>query len=284
MQIKGIDVSSYQGKPDWEKVKKAGKNFAILRIHQKNGPDSSFEYNYKGCKTNAIPTGGYKYSYALTEAQALEEAEKTLAVLAGRELVFPVFYDLEWEKQRKLGKAAIEKIAETFLDRIRKAGYKAGIYCNMDWYQNVLTADLKKYDLWLARYPYKDDGTIKNSLRPTQGVGWQYSSKGKVDGIRGYVDMDVFYKDYADEINEEEKPAQPDRTPKWVGMVNVAKLNVRSGPGTEYPVLEQYPYLAQHNLIDVCDTVKASDGTDWYYVRIVSKYYGFVAARYITRI
>lgn len=107
-------------KPDWAKVKKAGINFAILRIHQKNGPDTSFEHNYKGCRANKIAVGGYKYSYALTEAQALKEAEETLAVLDGRELDLPVFYDLEWEKQRKLGKEAVEKIAVVFLDHIKK--------------------------------------------------------------------------------------------------------------------------------------------------------------------
>lgn len=469
MEIKGIDVSSYQGKPDWAKVKKAGINFAILRIHQKNGSDSSFEHNYKGCKTNAIPVGGYKYSYALTPAQALEEAEDTLSVLAGRGLDFPVFYDLEWNSQRKLGKAAVEKIAEAFLKRIKKAGYKVGIYCNMDWYQNVLTEKLRKYDLWLARYPANDNGTVQERLRPAQGIGWQYSSKGKVVGVSGNVDMDVFYTDYRTEKKEEgtvsktklqkftelgdyyasnggylEKKsnaylddfkknagynnytkfardvnswgqpgcqAQPwcavyqfwklvkvfgltkalqimgggfyncrsvtqhakqkgtwhsapkkgalvvfrngshigsvnsfdtnyvytnegntsgvpgvvanggacrnkkykrtdpaidgyvwidygtasdqrstetaihlDKTPKWVGMVNTAKLYVRSWPGKENPTIKKYPYLAQHNLIDVCDTIKAADGADWYYVRIVNKYYGFVCAEYINRV
>lgn len=201
MEIKGIDVSSYQEKPDWAKVKKAGINFAILRIHQKNGPDSSFEHNYRGCRTNAISIGGYKYSYALTEAQALEEAEETLAVLSDRGMDFPVFYDLEWEKQKKLGKAAVEKIAETFLNRIKKAGYKVGIYCNVDWYQNILTTKLKSYDLWLARYPANDNGTMQTRLKPTAGIGWQYSSKGKVVGISGNVDMNVFYKDYTTDEN-----------------------------------------------------------------------------------
>ena len=201
MEIKVIDVSSYQEKPDWAKVKKAGINFAILRIHQKNGPDSSFEHNYRGCRTNAISIGGYKYSYALTEAQALEEAEETLAVLSGRGMDFPVFYDLEWEKQKKLGKAAVEKIAETFLNRIKKAGYKVGIYCNVDWYQNILTTKLKSYDLWLARYPANDNGTMQTRLKPTAGIGWQYSSKGKVVGISGNVDMNVFYKDYTTDEN-----------------------------------------------------------------------------------
>lgn len=198
MEIKGIDVSSYQSKPDWAKVAKAGYKFAILRIHQKTGIDSSFEYNYKGCKSNGILIGGYKYSYALTPAQAIDEAEDVIAALNGRGLDFPVFYDLEWSNQRKLGKQAIENIAVSFLTRIKKAGYKVGIYCNLDWYNNVLSATLKKYDCWIARYPAGDNGSVQERLRPSVGVGWQYSSKGKVPGINGSVDMNVFYKDYRD--------------------------------------------------------------------------------------
>lgn len=198
MEIKGIDVSSYQGKPDWAKVTKAGVKFAILRIHQKAGVDSSFEYNYKNCRSNGFLVGGYKYSYALTPVQAIEEAENVIEVLNGRGLDFPVFYDLEWSQQRSLGKQAIENITVAFLTRIKKAGYKVGIYCNLDWYNNVLTDALKQYDCWIARYPASDNGSVQERLRPNVGVGWQYSSKGKVDGINGNVDMNVFYKDYRD--------------------------------------------------------------------------------------
>ena len=465
-EYKGIDVSSWQGKPDWKKVKKSGIEFAILRIHQKNGPDTSFEHNYKGCKANAIPIGGYKYSYALTPAQALEEAEDTLSVLAGRGLDFPVFYDLEWNSQRKLGSESIEKIAETFLNRIKKAGYKIGVYCNMDWYQKVLTEKLRKYDLWLARYPANDNGTVQERLRPAQGAGWQYSSKGKVAGITGNVDMNVFYKNYTedkakkvDKLKEftdlgnyyageatgtpylEKKSAaylddfqrnagynnytkfardvnswgqpgcqgQPwcavyqfwkltkvlglktalqimgggfyncrnvtqhaqtkgtwkkvpkkgaliifrngshigsvnkydtqyvytnegntssapgvvanggscrnkkyklndpaidgyvwidygteeqtstetavnlNKTPKYVGKVTATELNVRSWAGEENPKIKKWPLLKKGNLVDVCDTIKAADGTSWHYVRIAGKYYGFVAAKYIRK-
>lgn len=196
MEIKGIDVSSYQGKPDWAKVAKSGIKFAILRIHQKTGVDSSFEYNYKGCKSNGILVGGYKYSYALTPAQAIDEAEDVIAVLNGRGLDFPVFYDLEWPNQRKLGKQAVENIAVAFLTRMEKAGYKVGIYCNLDWYNNVLSDTLKQYDCWIARYPASDNGSVHERLRPSVGVGWQYSSNGKAPGINGSVDMNVFYKDY----------------------------------------------------------------------------------------
>ena len=204
MEIKGIDVSSYQGKPDWAKVAKAGYKFAILRIHQKSGIDGSFEYNYKECKSNGILIGGYKYSYALTPAQAIDEAEDVIAALNGRGLDFPVFYDLEWSNQRKLGKQAVENIAVAFLTRIKKSGYKVGIYCNLDWYNNVLSDVLKQYDCWIARYPASDNGSVQERLRPNVGVGWQYSSKGNVDGINGNVDMDVFYKDYRDSAQKGE--------------------------------------------------------------------------------
>ena len=196
MEIKGIDVSSYQDKPDWAKVAKSGVKFAILRIHQKTGIDSSFEYNYKGCKSNGILVGGYKYSYALTPAQAIDEAEDVIAALNGRGLDFPVFYDLEWSQQISLGKQAIENIAVAFLTRMKKAGYKVGIYCNLDWYNNVLSDVLKQYDCWIARYPANDNGSVQERLRPSVGASWQYSSRGEVPGINGSVDMNVFYKDY----------------------------------------------------------------------------------------
>jgi GH25 family lysozyme M1 (1,4-beta-N-acetylmuramidase) len=205
MEIKGIDVSSYQSKPDWAKVSNSEIKFAILRIHQKSGTDSSFEHNYKGCKSNGILVGGYKYSYALTPAQAIDEAESVISVLGGRGMDFPIFYDLEWSQQRNLGKQAIENIAVAFLTRIKKAGYKVGIYCNLDWYNNVLSDTLKKYDCWIARYPASDNGSVQERLRPSVGVGWQYSSRGKVSGISGNVDMDAFYKDYKEEVSAMDK-------------------------------------------------------------------------------
>src|SRR5699024_3561435 len=98
-----------------------GMGFAILRITEKgNKVDSQFENNYKGCTNYGIPIGVYKYSYAKTVAQAQAEADTVLKVLNGREIQFPVFYDLEWSEQRSLGKSAVEKIAVAFLDKIQE--------------------------------------------------------------------------------------------------------------------------------------------------------------------
>lgn len=204
MEIKGIDVSAWNGKIDWETVADYGMGFAILRITEKgNKTDSTFEQNYKGCTQHGIPVGVYKYSYAKSPAQAEQEAEVVLEVLNKRKLDFPVFYDLEWPEQRKLGSAAVENIALAFLKKIQAAGYKVGIYCNADWYQNVLTAALKKYDCWIARYPANDNGTLQERLRPDFGIGWQYSSKATIPGIDTKVDRNVFYKNYTE---GEEKP------------------------------------------------------------------------------
>lgn len=471
MNLLGIDVSSYQGKPNWNKVAKKVK-VAILRIHQKTGIDSSFEHNYKGCIDNGILVGVYKYSYAKTVAEAEKEADAVLSVLNKRHLDFPVFYDLEWSEQRKLGKTAITKITKAFLNKISKAGYKPGIYCNMDWHKNVLDTKTLNYDYWLAAYPADDNGSVQERLKPSVGIGWQYSSKGSVDGISGNVDMDMFYTDYkldktnnsttqkttttkstyekcaelmasqtgymekASLANLDSKTAnagsanytkyardvdswgqpgcqgQPwcaeyqfwiqvkmfglkaalrhmgggfyncqsitkhakqhgtwhstpklgalvifrngahigrvtkvtdshiytnegntnptdkntvipnggmvcdkvytrdfagidgyvwidygettekestttavsiSKVRKFVGKVTATKLNVRSWAGTDCPNIKKYPILAKGNLVDVCDTIQSSTGEDWYYVRIVNKYYGFVSAEYIER-
>ena len=119
MEIKGIDVSARNGNIDWKTVADYGMGFAILRITEKgNKTDSTFEQNYKGCIQHGIPVGVYKYSYAKSPAQAEQEAEVVLKVLNKRKLDFPVFYDLEWSEQRKLGSAAVEKITLAFLKKI----------------------------------------------------------------------------------------------------------------------------------------------------------------------
>ena len=206
---KGIDVSSYQGRPDWEKVKESGVEFAILRIMTSKRKDSSFEHNYAGCGKNGIARGVYRYSYALTVSEAQKEARDVVNALEGRELEMGVWLDLEWSRQRNLGSRRVKEIANAWMKVIRDHGYECNIYCNLDWYRNVCGGLDAVY--WIARYPSGDNGTIKESLRPNVGeVGWQYSSKGKVPGISGNVDMDVWYgagEDKKPEDNAGEKPS-----------------------------------------------------------------------------
>lgn len=197
MEVKGIDVSAWQGQIDWKTVAVYGMDFAILRITEAgNVTDKYFERNYTECQKYNIPTGVYKYSYAMTIAEIQSEARKVVSVLNGRKLQYPVWLDLEYNNQRSLGAENIHKMAEAFEKIITAAGYKFGIYCNVDWYMNVICSHLKKYDFWIARYPENDDGWLQERLRPDFGVGWQYSSKAKIPGINGTVDRSVFYKDY----------------------------------------------------------------------------------------
>ena len=139
----------------------------------------------------------------MTVAEIQSEARKVVEVLNGRKLQYPVWLDLEWNNQRSLGAEQIHKLAEAFEKIITAAGYKFGIYCNVDWYLNVICSHLKKYDFWIARYPASDNGTLQERLRPDFGVGWQYSSKAKIPGISGTVDRNVFYKDYAESKKQE---------------------------------------------------------------------------------
>lgn len=204
MEIRGIDVSAWQGQIDWPTVAAYGMNFAILRITESgNKIDSTFEHNYQGCIQNKIPVGVYKYSYASSVEEIRTEAKKVIEVLSGRKLDFPVWLDLEWDNQRNLGSENIHKMAEEFEKIIVGAGYKFGIYCNVDWYKNVICSHLKKYDFWIARYPSNDNGTLQERLRPDFGVGWQYSSRATIPGIPEKVDRSVFYKDYAAENKNE---------------------------------------------------------------------------------
>ena len=197
MEIKGIDVSRWNGVIDWPTVANYGMGFAILRITEAgNVIDSYFEANYKGCTANSIPVGVYKYSYAVNVSEIQYEAKKVIEVLNGRKLDYPVFLDIEDKCQENLSKHLMMQMINAFREIIIKAGYQFGIYCGYSWYQYQLPEDAKKYDCWLAAYPSQDDGTMQIRLKPAAGIGWQYSSKAKIPGISGTVDRNIFYKDY----------------------------------------------------------------------------------------
>lgn len=202
-EIKGIDVSRWNGKIDWKTVANYGMGFAILRITEKgNIVDSTFEPNYKGCIENKIPVGVYKYSYATTIAQIKNEANVVIKTLNKRKLDYPVFLDIEDKCQENLSDSLMMKMIEAFRAIIVKAGYKFGIYCGYSWYQNQLPKGAKKYDCWVANYPKPqlDNGTLQERLRVPASIGvigWQYSPKSTIPGIPTKTDRSVFYKDYS---------------------------------------------------------------------------------------
>ena len=192
--IRGIDVSSYQGNIDWKQVKESGIQFAILRSTLKSGkPDSKFIEYIKGCDNNKIDVSVYKYSYALTENQAITEANTVISLLNGRKC--KIWLDLEDKSQLPLGKTGITKIANAFIKTCENKGYSVGIYCNLNWIKNYIDDSLKKYDLWIARYG-KNSGQLEEKYKPNVNEKiWQYSSMGKIPGINGDVDLNVLYND-----------------------------------------------------------------------------------------
>ena len=201
MALYGVDVSFHKGFPDWSRAKQA-VGFAILGVTELYGKDASFEHNFKGCKDNGIPVGAYKFSYALSWSDSKHEAEDIVNILRGRKLEFPIFLDLEWNKQTTLGENALREIIEGFREGIENGGYRfGGIYCNLYWYNTFIPQYAKdKYNFWISSYPYSDNGLPVESLEPKgvkNLVGWQYSECGNVPGFEGNpVDMDLFWEDY----------------------------------------------------------------------------------------
>lgn len=191
MSYKGIDVSVWNGTIDWKKVKTAGIQFAMLRGgYGTNGKDSKFEQNYKNAKAAGIPIGVYHYSYAKTAKAAEQEAKLCLSYIKGKQLEYPVAFDIEDGSQRNLGKATITAITKAFCETVEKAGYYVAIYSNLDWLRNRLNiSELSRYDIWLAQW------ASKPTYRGNFGM-WQYANNGKVNGISGNVDMNISYKDY----------------------------------------------------------------------------------------
>lgn len=191
--MKGIDVSIHNGSIDWQKVKNAGVQFAILRagygreISQK---DARFEENYRNAKAAGIPVGAYWYSYAMSEDEARLEADVLLKIIDGKQFEMPVYFDLEEKKQFDLGKEKVSAIMRAFLERVESAGYFVGLYGSAYSLTTRTVDDIKsRYTIWLAHW------TEQTNYSGAYGI-WQYSSEGKVDGISGNVDLDICYKDF----------------------------------------------------------------------------------------
>ncbi len=190
---KGIDVSKYQGNIDWEKVKNAGIEFAIIRAgygkfdFQK---DEKFEQNYSGAKNAGIPVGAYHYSYAKTVEDARLEAEVFLNWIRGKQFEYPVALDIEEKAQSDKGRQFVSDVIRAFCETVENAGYYVCVYSNKYWYDNFIDDDCKKkYDAWVAQW------ADSNTYAGNYGM-WQYSSQGSVDGISGRTDLDEAYKDY----------------------------------------------------------------------------------------
>ena len=190
--IEGIDVSEYQNKIDFDQVQAAGIKFVCMRSTKKNGSvDKMFERNLQECMDRNLDYSLYKYAYAKTHDEARMEADSVINLLQGRKV--PIWYDVEDSSLISLGKDGIEGIILSFIGECKEAGHDVGIYCNKSWYDNYISQYLKdRYQFWIARYG-QNTGLLDEKYKPTGRniIAWQYTSKGQVPGIIGYVDRDV---------------------------------------------------------------------------------------------
>lgn len=195
----GVDVSSYQGDIDWEKVAASGVTFAIVRVGYRGygaegtlNEDKNYLANVTGAKAAGLTVGAYFFSQALTEDEAREEADFLLSRIDGLGVDGPVVFD--WERvssasssrTRNLGRSALTACSLAFCREVEAAGYTPVVY----FYQNLAYSgydltQIAAYDWWLAEYDptpkfYYDFGL------------WQYSDSGAVPGIEGKVDMDLW--------------------------------------------------------------------------------------------
>ncbi len=201
----GIDVSIHQGDIDWEKVARDGVDYAIIRVggrgYGSEGVmygDTNFEKNIEGALDAGLDVGVYYFSQAITVAEAREEAEYVLEHIEGYDITYPVVFD--WERiggseARTYGLETdlLCKIANTFCGMIEDAGYTPMIYFNS--YCGYVKYDLSKvnqYEFWFARYNDMPGFYYDFDM-------WQYSDSGSVNGIKGNVDLNISFKNYAAE-------------------------------------------------------------------------------------
>lgn len=237
----GIDVSSYQGVIDWNKVKSAGCEFAILKIIRKDlNPDTQFENNVKGCDNVRMRWDVYNYSYATTVAKAKSDAEKVISILNGRKSI--VWLDVEDSCQKNLGHLLID-IINNYKAVIEASGNAFGVYTGLSFYNSYIKPYASKIDcpFWIARY-YNGHNQMNFGVTPNSQYkpaishplyGWQYTSSGKISGVSGNVDINIRYIDNVSSSNSSSSSASNSSTStKLCGYVTANHLNIRKYPNS----------------------------------------------------
>lgn len=228
-EVFGIDVSHHNGHIDWRQVAGSGKKFAIMKCQyeaKSHRPDETFEYNYTEAGKYGLARGVYIYIATASIMDPVADANALLEKLRNRPLEYGIWLDLEDISLRGQGKEAISRLVNVYAKIFRAAGYYVGIYCNLDWYKNVLDSKNleKEFDFWIARYPMSDTGVYNpnSRLKPTMGVAWQYSSKGNVPGIPRKVDLNVDFDgvvNLSKQTKTSTKPITPDLISKVISGV-----------------------------------------------------------------
>lgn len=210
---RGIDVSEWQGKINWNKVKKSDVDFAFVRIsYGLSHMDDYYEYNMTQAEAAGVPVGTYVYSLATNTKTALKEAQFAISKMNGHKVSYPVVFDLEYSKMGNLSKRKVSQIALAFCNEVKAAGYTPMIYLNTDWYNNHVDMKmLSGLEVWMASY--SDRLPAPDRTKYNYGI-WQctagdlgegsymVTTKGLIDGIpvQNNVDLNYGYVDYTTKV------------------------------------------------------------------------------------
>ncbi len=220
--VHGLDLSYHNGDVDFAKLKKAGVSYVILRVGYRGygakgtiGRDKLFDTYYQDARKQGLDIGVYFYSQAISEKEAIAEAEFTLERIKGLPMDMPVYYDYEFAgvsdgrldsawRSGKVNKASMTANTKAFCNTVRNAGYMPGIYASASFfYDNIDHTQLEDDNaIWVAHYTSYNSDTKR--YRSTTYKGdyemWQYSAKGTVSGTDSeYVDSNFMYKEVMEE-------------------------------------------------------------------------------------
>lgn len=199
----GVDVSTYQGEIDWQAVAGDEIDFAMIRLgyrgYSEGGlfVDEFAQANLDGAAAAGLELGAYFFSQAISPEEAEQGARLALEQLNGRELAFPVVFDMEEidGDEARTAKLSIQQrteIAAAFCRVIEDAGYQPMIYGNIRWLAGRIDlTQLSEYPLWLAQY-------YERPLLPYAFQMWQYTDSGEVEGIQGGVDLNISFSDFGE--------------------------------------------------------------------------------------
>lgn len=199
----GVDISKYQDYVDFNKLKKAGVDFCMIRVGARGYGtgqlilDEKFQDNIKRATDAGLDIGVYFFSQAITQDEVMEEANMVLEYIADYNVTYPVAFDMEYiendtARVEQLSKKEKTEIAKTFMDTVKTAGYTPILYGKKEWLIKKLDlTQLEDYDIWLSQYEDIPD-------YPYEFTMWQYTNQGTVDGISGKVDLNISFIDYSE--------------------------------------------------------------------------------------
>lgn len=225
--FEGIDISSYNGKIDFDKVKASGKEFVFVRIghagwngqiYGNNLQDKNFHTNMKAAIASGLKVGVYLYSYCKDVASAKVAADEVISLLKDYDVSYPVAFDIEdtsdtGTRYDKMSKSLNTDICKTFMKTIKDAGYYPILYTYKYFADSYLNMNnLQDYDFWLAQYAPQPTYSGKFTI-------WQYKGDikgyiGSCPGVNGNVDQNVSYVDYGSIIAEMKKKQEEANKPE----------------------------------------------------------------------